>query len=40
MTIGGYNSGKHLPNATNYVVPYSRRSGQYTINIYKAKVLN
>lgn len=39
MTVGGYNSGKHLPNSTNNVVSYSSRSGQYVINIHKAKVL-
>jgi len=38
MTIGGYNSDKHLPNAINYIIPYSTRSGQYTISIHKAKV--
>lgn len=38
MTIGGYNSEKHLPNATVNIVPYKGRGGQYVVNIYKAKV--
>jgi len=39
MTVGGYNSDKHIPNSTNNIISYTGRSGQYTINIYKAKVL-
>lgn len=38
MTLGGYNAEKHFPNASTSVVPYVTRSGQYTINIHKAKV--
>lgn len=38
MTVGGYNSDKHLPNATVNIVPYNGRGGQYVVNIYRAKV--